>query len=75
MCMFDDTKEIIAEYDIYDYEGDRQAWKEFNDKLHMIEDERKLYDNEYDLEIEVIDFESEKEYWENEIKEWEDILD
>ena len=28
MCMFDDTKEIIVEYkNIYDYKGNKQAWK------------------------------------------------
>ncbi|HCL4447302.1 TPA: hypothetical protein N2D16_002907 [Clostridium botulinum] len=75
MCMFDNTKEVIAEYDIYDYKENRQAWKEYGDKLHMMENERKLYDNEYDLEIEVIDFENEEEYWNNEMKEWENILD
>lgn len=76
MCMFDNTKEIIVEYkNIYDYKENRQAWKEFDDKLHKIEEQRKLYDNEYEEEIEVIDFESEEEYWNNEIKEWKDILD
>lgn len=76
MCMFDDTKEIIAEYkNIYDYKGNRGAWKEYEDKLHMMENERRLYDNEYDPEIEVINFESEEEYWNNEMKEWEGILD
>lgn len=75
MCMFDDTKEIIVEYkNIYDYKGDRQAWEEYEERLHMIEEQRKLYDNEYDPEIDVTDFKSEEEYWENEIKEWKDIL-
>ncbi|MBY6842788.1 hypothetical protein [Clostridium botulinum] len=76
MCMFDDTKEVIVEYkNIYDYKGNRQAWEEYEDKLHMIEEQRKLYDNEYEEEIEVIDFKSEEEYWNNEMKEWENILD
>lgn len=76
MCMFDDTKEIIVEYkNIYDYKGNRGAWKEYEDRLHMMEKQRRLYDNEYDPEIDVIDFKSEEDYWENEIKEWEDILD
>lgn len=76
MCMFDDTKEIIVEYkNIYDYKGNRQAWKEFDNKLDKIEKKRRLYDNEYEPEIEVIDFKSEEEYWNNEMKEWKDILD
>lgn len=76
MCMCDDTKEIIVEYkNIYDYEGNRQAWEEYGDKLHMMDNERRLYDNEYEEEIEVIDFESEEEYWNNEMKEWKNILD
>ncbi|NFF77693.1 hypothetical protein [Clostridium sporogenes] len=75
MCMVDDTKEVIVEYkNIYDYKENRQAWKEFDDKLHKIEEQRKLYDNEYDPEIEAIDFKSEEEYWSNEMKEWENIL-
>ncbi|MBN3437820.1 hypothetical protein CJF20_04690 [Clostridium botulinum] len=76
MCMFDDTKEVIVEYkNIYDYEGNRQAWEEYEERLHKIEEQRKLYDNEYDSEIDIVDFESEEEYWNNEIKEWENILD
>ncbi|HID0768184.1 TPA: hypothetical protein ACXDAZ_002714 [Clostridium botulinum] len=75
MCMFDDTKEVIAEYNIYDYKGNKQAWEEYEEKLHKIEEQRKLYDNEYDPEIDVIDFESEEGYWNSEMKEWENILD
>lgn len=76
MCMFDDTKEVVVEYkNIYDYKGNKQTWEDFNDKLHMMEKERRLYDNEYNPEINVIDFENEEEYWNNEMKEWENILD
>ncbi|APH21055.1 TPA: hypothetical protein ACXDAY_002327 [Clostridium botulinum] len=76
MCMCDDIKEVVAEYkNIYDYKGNKQAWEEYEKKLHKIEEQRKLYDNEYDSEIDIVDFESEEEYWNNEIKEWENILD
>lgn len=65
MCI-DDVKDIIAEYKIYDYKGDRQAWNEYGELLDKIESDKRY--------IDIVDFKSEEEYWENEMEEWEDIL-
>ncbi|GAA0082940.1 hypothetical protein [Clostridium sp. CTA-6] len=62
MCLIDDDREVIVTYkDIYDYEEDRQAWKDWTRLKNKIKREddgkNKIY-------------RTEEEYWKQEMEEW-----
>ncbi|HDK7176582.1 TPA: hypothetical protein PTV31_003199 [Clostridium botulinum] len=62
MCLIDDDKEVIIEYkNIYDYEGDRQAWRNWTRLNNKIKREENSKNKVY---------RTEEEYWSQQIKEW-----
>ncbi|MHB9924611.1 hypothetical protein [Clostridium botulinum] len=66
MCLIDDDKEVIIEYkNIYDYEGDRQAWGKWTRLNNKIKREENSKNKVY---------RTEEEYWSQQMKEWDFML-